>query len=127
MSEDSRFYLVQHLESSAEWRSRKAEEFPGDERNAQSAVALSAAARDVASLPDSDPRLARLDRFYKVNDEDATDALVEVESLLIGRHGFGPKATQTTGQLLEALLREADEVVVQSLDMRLELQDDDGS
>jgi len=97
--------IVQDIESSAEWRGRKAEEYPDDARNAQSAAALELAAREVAALPDDDPRLVRLE---SVEDEDTIEHYVEVKDLIIGRHGFGPGATQTTDELLAALVREVD-------------------
>jgi len=103
---------------------RKAQEYPKDERNDRSAEALGAAAREVSLLPDDDPRLRRLVRLYEVGDEAVGDFLEE-EHYIIVRHGFGPDATQTTNELLIALMRAADDAVLSSLDDPRSLRDDD--
>jgi hypothetical protein len=121
---DYREQLVHSLEDSAEWRARIAEEYPNDERNARSAAALGAVARDVATLPDGDPRLRRLVRLYEAGDAAVGDFLEE-EHYIIARHGFAADATQTTDELLSALVSAADEAVISSLDDSRSLQDDD--
>src|SRR6266498_925744 len=98
---DFRDQLVGQLRSSAEWRAGKAAEYPDDHRNRTSSIALEVAARDVAALPDDDPRLLHLATFSQRGAE--IDAYLEDESRLIGRHGFGPGDTRTTGELLHAL------------------------
>ena len=60
MTETVREWLVQSIEASADWRERKAEEYPGDARNATCAAALAQAAREVAALPADYPRLVTL-------------------------------------------------------------------
>lgn len=121
---DYREQLAQTLEDSAKWRSRKAEECLDRKRNDQSACALCAAARDVAALPDDDPRLLRLIRLYETDDDDAVGNFLEEEHYIIARHGFDSDATQTTDVLLSALLKAADDAVLSSLDDQLQLQDD---
>jgi hypothetical protein len=59
-----REYLAVMVEDSAYWRGLKAEEYPQDERNVASWVALVVAAREVAALPDDDPRLVHIARFW---------------------------------------------------------------
>ena len=68
--ENTRDFLVQKIEGSAEWRQSKAAEYFEDGRNAQCAAALERAAREVAALPDSDSRLVTLERLLETQDED---------------------------------------------------------
>lgn len=121
---DYRDQLVHSLEDAADWRARKAEEYPKDERNDRSAEALAVAAREVAALPDDDPRLRRLVRLYEVGDEAVGDFLEE-EHYIITRHGFGSDATETTDELLVALVGAADDAVLSSLDDSRSLRRDD--
>jgi hypothetical protein len=103
---DVREQLTSSLESSAAWRAAKANEFPDDERNAESAAALTVAAQEVAALPDDDPRLLRLASIYAAHHD--LVICVEEESCVIGRHGFdSPEAT--TDELLNALVKAAEE------------------
>jgi len=118
---DYREQLAQTLEESAEWRRRRAVERVDDERNHQSACALFAAARDVAALADRDPRLVRLVRLFETNDDAAVGDFLEEEHYIIVQHGFGCDATQTTDELLSALVKAADDAVLSSLDDRLGL------
>jgi hypothetical protein len=121
---DYREQLVHSLEDAAEWRASKAAEYPKDGRNDRSADALREAARDVAALPDHDPRLRRLVRLYEAGDEAVGDFLEE-EYYIITRHGFGDDATQTTDELLTALATAADDAVLSSLDDSRAVQADD--
>ena len=120
MTEDTpetvRDWLVSSLEGSADWRQRKAEEYPGDARNATCAAALAQAAREVAALPADDPRLVTLERLP--HDEEAWDSYSEVENLIIARHGFD-SAGATTDDLLDRLVDEAEGCILSSLDDRL--------
>jgi hypothetical protein len=52
--------LAAYFIDQAEWRDRKAEEYPDDHRNAQSAAGLRELAAYVAMLPDDDERLRML-------------------------------------------------------------------
>jgi hypothetical protein len=121
---DYREQLVHSLEDAAEWRAGKAADYPKDERNDRSAKSLRAAARDVAALPDHDPRLRRLVRLYEAGDEAVGDFLEE-EHYIITRHGFGDDATQSTDELLTALAGAADDAVLSALDDSRALQADD--
>ena len=98
-----REWLVQSLESSADWRERKAEEYPDDARNATCAAALAQAAREVAALPDDDPRLVTLERLP--HDEEAWGSYSEVENLIIARHGFDSAGATTDDHLTGSLTR----------------------
>jgi len=102
---DATAKLVARLGRSATWREDKAEEYPDDERNWQTARALRRAASEIAALPDDDPRLLRLAHLY--DNEDTAIVAIEAMILVIGRHGFdSPDAT--TDELLTALVAAAD-------------------
>ena len=118
-------WLVQSLYGWLEWRGANAADQPGDRRNLQSAKALYAAIRGVESLPDDDPRLVRLAALYAA-DEQAVHEFLEEECLIIARHGFGATGTQTTDELLSALVSAADAAVLLSLENALAAQDGQG-
>ena len=114
----AREWLQSTLEGSAEWRARKAEEYPDDQRNASSAAALAQAAQDVAAMADDDPRLSSLGRLYEISDDEAMSDYATEENLHISRHGFDNPAA-TTDELLGALGQAADRATIDSLDARL--------
>jgi hypothetical protein len=103
--------LAVNFGDSANWRGQKAAEYPDDTRNAASEVALEVAAQEVAKLPADDPRLRLLASFWETwGSADLTaylDSYAAEEQGIISRHGFGPGATQTTGELLAALVNAA--------------------
>lgn len=102
---DATARLVARLGRAAAWREDKAEEYPDDERNWQTARALRRAAAEIAALPDDDPRVLRLARLC--DNEDTAIVAIEAMILVIGRHGFdSPDAT--TDELLTALVEAAD-------------------
>jgi hypothetical protein len=117
-----RDWLVQSLYGWLEWRGANAADQPGDPRNLQSAKALYAAIRSVEALSDDDPRLVRLAGLYAADDQ-AVHEFLEEECLLIARHGFGAAGTQTTDQLLAALVGAAADAVLLSLEHALAAQD----
>ena len=110
-----REWLAKGLYGWLEWRAAKAEDRPADRRYVQAAKALYLAARDVMALPDDDPRLLRLARVRDAGDG-ALREFLEQECRIIARHGFGSAGTQTTGGLLSALVRAADDAVLLSLE-----------
>jgi len=114
----TRFELILEVESAADWRSRKADEYP-DARNSRAAAALRRAARDLAELPDDDPRFLRMDSFFETVDEDATGCYMEESKRIIGRHGFD-REDETTAELLASLLNVLQQAEVDSLDRQTE-------
>ena len=98
-----------------EWRAAKAEDRPADRRYVQAAKALYRAAREVMALPDDDPRLLRMTRVWNAGDG-ALREFLRQECRIIACHGFGPAGTQSTGGLLSALVRAADDAVLLSLE-----------
>ena len=101
--------LAAVCEDSAEWRIQKAAQYPDDARNKTSAVALSVAAREIAELPDDDPRLETIARFWRMcrHNQDAISNYMAEQNKAVGRHCFGTGATLTTHELLMKLVHEA--------------------
>jgi hypothetical protein len=81
--------LVESVESSACWRSQKADQYPDDKRNQRSSAALEKLAERLRKLPTDNEhaqtyeaileRLVELDQAYQIS---------EHESHYIGRYGF---------------------------------------
>jgi hypothetical protein len=113
-----RDWLARGLYGWLEWRAAQAEDCPADRRYVQAAKALYLAARDVMALPDDDPRLLRLAHFCDAGDG-AVREFLEQECRIIARHGFDSAGTQTTGGLLSALVKAADDAVLLSLENAL--------
>jgi hypothetical protein len=112
-AKEVREHLQILLEDSAEWRARRAEEYPDDTYNARCAVALALAADDLAALPAKDPRLLHLAQFFEEGDDDAIRDYNDEESRIISRHGVdGPEPR--TDRLLDALVTAADDAALRT-------------
>jgi hypothetical protein len=79
--------IARYLDGQAAWREAKADEYPEDERNARSALALSQLAQHVRCLPDDDPRIAELARIHSTHGLDVFRPC-EAANRLISRYGF---------------------------------------
>lgn len=115
MSGSYREWLAGSLYCWLEWRAAQAEDRPGDRRYVQAAKSLYRAARDVMALPDNDPRLLRLAHLCAAGGG-ALREFLEHECRIIARHGFDTAGTRTTGGLLFALVKAADDAVLLSLE-----------
>lgn len=120
---DCRDWLEQSLCVWLQWRCSQSREHPDDRLDLGSAQALLAAARDVAALPDDDRKLGRIVCLHKAGD-DAVDRFLEQASYIIARHGIVFDGTETTGDLLAALIAATDDAVLLSLDESPWLQSD---
>lgn len=94
------------MTSCAAWRAEKAGEHPDDARSAQCAAALERAARELAALPDDDPRLLRIRQLIGGADEEVAGYYLVEAGDIIARHGFGCDAS--LDDLLAALLEAAE-------------------
>ena len=70
------------------------------------------------ALPDDDPRLLHLAHVWNAGDG-ALREFLEQECRILIRHGFNSAGTQTTGGLLSALVKVADDAVLISLESAL--------
>lgn len=90
--------LGEDIASAAEWRSRKAEQHPDDERNIWSSAALTAAARYVHDLSLPDSSLSAIAACWE--HEEALQCWVADADYVIRRHGFPPSSTETPEELV---------------------------
>ncbi len=99
--------LAATVRSTAEWRKLKAEEYAGDERNAQCAAGLEDLAVWIEALDDTDARLVQLaaldwaDDFFSAGEE---------PSRLLGRYRFDREdesPDQFLDRFVEACIQEA--------------------
>ena len=86
--DQARRALAEAVKGQAEWRQRKAEEYPDDRRNARAAEALEGLAAHVLTLPDDDDRLRNLTMLVGGRD---IFVFGQQASQALGRFGFdGP-------------------------------------
>jgi hypothetical protein len=84
-------YLVMQMESTAEWRREKAEEFPDDSRNLDAAEMLERFAKEITAGVGDPSAYARATRLHTVEDDNANYRMVEwvnEELRLIGFHSW---------------------------------------
>lgn len=99
--------FVQKLESMREFRSKEATDRPDDEAFARAAETLRRSFHEVDALPADDARLRALALLAGSHSDHARMHYIEQEDHFIGRHGL-EGATQTTDELLAALLEAAE-------------------
>ena len=111
--QDYRDWLAHNLYGWLQWRSANARDHPHDRRNLRVVEVLLAATYEVEALPDDDPKLGLIVCLRKAGDE-AVERFLDEEHYLLARHGFAFDGTQTTGELLRALVKAADDAVLAS-------------
>ena len=81
--------IIMAVESTAEWRQRKAQEYPDDHRNIDASLQLADLAKELYALPDDDPRLIEIESY---NDRpemlDLMSEIMEQQSVLLRLVGF---------------------------------------
>lgn len=82
--------LIERIESSADWRAQKAEQYPDDNRNLRSSQALTKLAERLSALPGNDENVVAYEAVMGrlVDAEDDLHKVVEHENHYIGRYGF---------------------------------------
>ncbi len=110
--------LVEKLESQADWRDRKAEEYPDDARNKNSAAALRQLAEHLDKIPRTDQLWIRYARVWEQDDVD-TFRLVEYEDEELRPYGFHNEPSEVTMedavQFLEAHVEDLERLVAEAL------------
>ena len=88
MSAEVREMFELNIESTAEWRSRKAVEYPEDSRNEQSSTALVKLLKYVRELSDNHAIFRALAYYSETEVDEPLDA-IETEHYMLSRYGFG--------------------------------------
>jgi hypothetical protein len=107
--------IIDRVESSADWRAEKAEQYPNDTRNMRSSQALTKLAEKLKSLPANDENVAAyeavMSRLVESDDCDEMIGVFEYESQYIGRYGFDYPQDGDPADFLEALTEYCQELV----------------
>src|SRR5712675_1433058 len=116
-------HLILHVESTAEWRREKAEEFPDDSRNLEAAERLDQIAKELRELAGSDLE-RRIEALEVVVEKNGWDAY-PVEWVFEALRGIGFRTFYDGAGFLEAYLDELE----RQLQWRIEKinADDDGT
>ena len=109
--------LIYRVEGTAEWRTRKSEEYPDDERNIRSSRCLELLATNLRELPPDHPKLLRLwrlefgfgdlDPALEPPEEELTDRVLEFSDSLseeLRQYGFQFDADGDPENFLSALI-----------------------
>ena len=113
---DTKQYVLHELEMTADWRSRKADEHPEDERNTEAAKLARKLADELRALPSDSNQLRALDREY---DADVHSYAGEALNRYFGRLGFDhwpENAAELLKEYSEIMSRERTEGAVRSED-----------
>jgi hypothetical protein len=91
--------FIEDVEGQADWRARKADEYPDDVRNANASKGLTDLAKFIAVLPDDAPILIRLDaalvRLY--SDPDIMFTMEPSVTDILGQFRFGRTMLKSEG------------------------------
>jgi hypothetical protein len=93
--------VVDQIASTADWRRRKAEQFPEDARNLRSAEALDTLSAAMKRLPDEHPAFERLGDLWQTLGDQPDD------SRLFSRYGFDGPEDADAERFLNLLIEEA--------------------
>jgi hypothetical protein len=107
--------IIERVESSADWRAEKAEQYPNDARNMRSSQALTKLAEKLKGLPANDENVAAyeavMSRLVESDVGDEMLGVIEYESQYIGRYGFDYAQDGDPADFLEALTEHCQESV----------------
>ena len=116
--DDIGFQLVEQLERQAEWRDQKAQEYPDDKRNKNSATSLRQLAEHLSKIAPTDQLWIRYSRAWSHDGID-TMRLSEYESEELRTYGFHNESAQVTMedavQFLEAHVEDLERLVAEAL------------
>jgi hypothetical protein len=105
-------HLIDKVESSAEWRAGKAEQYPGDNRNVRSSQALVKLAAKLKALPTNDKNVAAYEAVMdRLTDDDDLFRVSEYETNHIGRYGFDYRQDGDPAGFLSELTEQCQEWV----------------
>jgi hypothetical protein len=105
--------LVLQVESSADWRASKAEQYPDDKRNIKSSQSLTRLAKNLNALPRDDEHVAAyvkmMDRAVEL--EDPLHDIIQTHSRYISRYGFDYPQDGNSAFFLDELTEECQSYV----------------
>jgi hypothetical protein len=107
--------LIEKIESSADWRAEKANQYPDDTRNQRSSRALRTLGERLKALSDDDENVVAYvtiaSRLAESGDADEMLSSIEHESHYIGRYGFDYPQDGDPASFLLALTEHSQESV----------------
>ena len=105
-------HLISQVESSADWRAGKAEQYPDDNRNVRSSQALAKLAKKLKAIRGNDKNVAAYEAVLDwLMDRIDMVRVVEHESHFIGRYGFDYPQDGDPAGFLSALTEQYQEWV----------------
>lgn len=105
---DVKSCLVDSLEGTADWRDRKAKEYPDDARNKEVSDALYRSAEQIKVLEVSNPQIQRYAQLWEIAGDNHTHRFVEIESNIFGSIYYSHEEATS---LLTSLISEFEEVL----------------
>lgn len=96
--------IIMAVESTADWRTRKAQEYPDGRRNSGACQQLADLAKGLSALPDDDPRWIEIEGYY--DRPEMLDLMPEIrgqESELLRLVGFS-RGFEDAGDYLDRLV-----------------------
>ncbi len=115
-------WLIEEIEGNADWRTRKAEEYPEDERNLRSSQALRNLAARMKELSADHPKIQELWRLWfgpaspgKIRGQNKALDLIEVVSEELHQYGFYSNDDGDPEPFLDLLITELERTLERSL------------
>jgi hypothetical protein len=108
--------LITNVESSAEWRAQKADQYPDDNRNLRSSQALAKLAENLKSLSRNDGNAVAYEAVVArlSEDGDGVHRVVEHETRYVGRYGFNYPQNGDPADFLAGLTEQYQEWVTEA-------------
>ena len=120
-------WLIEEIEGKADWRTRNAEECPGDEQNLRSSQALRNLATKMKELPADHPKIQELWHLWfgpalpgKIRGQNKALDLIEVVSEELHHYGFYSDDDGDPEPFLDSLITELERKLGRSLSNPLE-------
>ncbi len=115
-------WLIEEIEGKADWRTRKAEEYPEDERNLGSSQALRNLAARMKELSADHPKIQELWRLWfgpaspgKIRGPNKALDLIEIVSEELCGYGFYSDEDSDPEPFLDSLITQLERKLVRSL------------
>jgi hypothetical protein len=103
---DQRQMFLESLEGQAQWRDQKAAEYPGDERNKNSAAALRQLAKHLEAIPATDPLWLMYSQMWDTGNGDDSMRACEYEREDLRTFGFSNRPKEVSPEDAAMFLRD---------------------